>query len=173
VVPVADVIPAGSVTLTPSDCAELVPLLSNPGRLAALSPAGSQAASAGRCRAEHVMLDAEAAHRDHAIVEQVIADLKNSALGHLPSGQFSANGAWLVCAVMVYNLTRAAGALAGALHAKARTAIRRTRLISVPARIARSARRLQLHLPADRPFEPGLDDLFRRALHDPVPTATT
>ncbi len=74
---------------------------------------------------------------------------------------------------MVYNLTRAAGALAGALHAKARTAIRRTRLISVPARIARSARRLQLHLPADRPFEPGLDDLFRRALHDPVPTATT
>jgi hypothetical protein len=31
------------------------------------------------------MLQAEAAHRGHAIVEQVIADLKNSALAHLPS----------------------------------------------------------------------------------------
>jgi hypothetical protein len=31
------------------------------------------------------MLDAEATHRDHAIVEQVIADLKSSALAHLPS----------------------------------------------------------------------------------------
>jgi hypothetical protein len=39
------------------------------------------------------MLDAEAAHRDHAIIEQVIADLKNSALAHLPSGCFTANAA--------------------------------------------------------------------------------
>jgi hypothetical protein len=117
-------------------------------------------------------LDAEAAHRDHAIVEQVIADLKNSALAHLPSGDFSANGAWLTCAVMAYNLTRAAGALAGSLHTRARTATLRTRLINVAARLARSARRLVLHLPRDWPYEPGLDELFRRALHDPVPTAT-
>ena len=32
------------------------------------------------------MLQAESDHRDHAIVEQVIADLKASALAHLPSG---------------------------------------------------------------------------------------
>ena len=113
----------------------------------------------------------EAEHRDHAVVEQVIADLKNSALAHLPSGDFSANGAWLACAVMAYNLTRAAGALAGSLHTTARTATLRTRLINVAARLARSARRLVLHLPRAWPFEPGLDDLFRRALHDPVPTA--
>ena len=31
------------------------------------------------------MLAAEADHRRHAIIEQVIADLKNSALAHLPS----------------------------------------------------------------------------------------
>jgi hypothetical protein len=61
------------------------------------------------------MLDAEAAHRDHAIIEQVIADLKHSALAHLPSGRFAANAAWLACATMAYNLTRAAGALAGAI----------------------------------------------------------
>ena len=118
------------------------------------------------------MLDAEAAHRDHAIIEQVIADLKNSALAHLPSGDFDANAAWLCCATMAYNLTRAAGALAGTLHAKARTATLRTKLINVAARLARSARRLVLHLPRDWPWEAGLDELLRAALHDPV-TATT
>ena len=39
------------------------------------------------------MLDAEATHRDHAIVEQVIAELKNGPLAHLPSGIFTANAA--------------------------------------------------------------------------------
>jgi hypothetical protein len=39
------------------------------------------------------MIDAEATHRDHAIIEQVIADLKDSALAHLPSGHFNANAA--------------------------------------------------------------------------------
>src|SRR5437867_2027987 len=53
-------------------------------------------------------LDAEAAHRGHAIIEQVIADLKNSAIAHLPSGAFAENGAWLVCAAIAFNLTRGA-----------------------------------------------------------------
>jgi hypothetical protein len=35
----------------------------------------------------------EAEHRDHAVVEQVIADLKDQALAHFPSGEFNANGA--------------------------------------------------------------------------------
>jgi hypothetical protein len=80
------------------------------------------------------MLAAEAAHRDHAIVEQVIAELKGGPLAHLPDvGTFTANAAWLVCAAMAFNLTRAAGALAGALHAKSRTATIRAQLIAVPA----------------------------------------
>jgi hypothetical protein len=33
-------------------------------------------------------LAAEATHRDHAILEQVIAELKNGPLAHLPSGVF-------------------------------------------------------------------------------------
>jgi hypothetical protein len=49
-------------------------------------------------------LAAEATHRDHAIVEQVIADLKDSALAHLPSGVFTANAAWLACAAISHNL---------------------------------------------------------------------
>jgi hypothetical protein len=37
------------------------------------------------------MLAAEAEHRRHAIIEQVIADLKNGPLAHPPSGKFAAN----------------------------------------------------------------------------------
>jgi hypothetical protein len=117
------------------------------------------------------MLDAEATHRDHAIIEQVHADLKDSALAHLPSGQFNANAAWLVCAAIAHNLTRAAGALASAFHARARTGTIRAQLINTPARVARSANRLILHLPQHWPWEPALDELFRVALHDPLPAA--
>jgi Transposase DDE domain group 1 len=116
-------------------------------------------------------LAAEATHRDHAIVEQVIAELKNGPLAHLPSGVFAANAAWLVCAAIAHNLTRAAGALAGGRHRRARTATVRAQLIATPARIAHSAHRQVLHLPHDWPYEPGLDELFRRALHDPLPAA--
>ena len=116
------------------------------------------------------MLAAENTHRAHAIVEQVIADLKNGPLAHLPSGKFGANSAWLVCAAMAFNLTRAAGALAGPPH-PAPTGTIRAQLIHIPARLARSAHRQVLHLPRDWPWEPGLDELFRRALHDPLPTA--
>ena len=117
------------------------------------------------------MLAAEATHRDHAIVEQVIAELKNGPLAHLPSGRFTANAAWLVCAAISHNLTRAAGALAGGRHRRTRTRTIRTQLITTPARIAHSAHQQTLHLPRDWPYEPGLDELFRRALHDPLPAA--
>ena len=59
------------------------------------------------------MLSEEADHRRHAIIEQVIADLKNGPLAHLLSGKFTANAAWLVLGAMAFNLTRAAGVLAG------------------------------------------------------------
>lgn len=117
------------------------------------------------------MLAAEATHRDHAVVEQVIAELKNGPLAHLPSGRFAANAAWLVCAAMALNLTRAASALAGGHHRRTRIATIRARLIATPARLAHSAHCQVLHLPRDWPWEPGLDELFRRALHDPLPTA--
>jgi hypothetical protein len=116
------------------------------------------------------MLDAEATHRGHAVVEQVIAELKNGPLAHLPSGKFAANAAWLVLAAIAFNLTRAAGCLASTFHARARTATIRAQLINLPARIARSARRLTLHLPANWPWQPGWQHLFTAA-HAP-PTTT-
>ena len=100
------------------------------------------------------LVEAESTHRGHAIIEQVIADLKGSALAHLPSGQFAANAAWLVCAAIAFNLTRALGVLAGGTLVKATTATIRTRIINLPARIARSARRLRLRLPRDWTWQP-------------------
>ena len=56
---------------------------------------------------------ADKTRRRHAIVEQVHADLKQSALVHLQSGKFNADAAWLVCVVIAFNLTRAAATLTG------------------------------------------------------------
>jgi hypothetical protein len=75
--------------------------------------------------ADSTVLDTVAAdktHRGHAVIEQVHSDLKNSALAHLPSGVFTANAAWLVLAVIAFNLTRAAGTVAAPDLAKATTA---------------------------------------------------
>ena len=118
------------------------------------------------------MLQAETDHRDHAIVEQVIADLKASALAHLPSGSFAANSAWLVLAAIAFNLTRAAGTLASVFHAKATTATIRRQLIAVPARLARSARCLVMHLPKDWPWQNGWDGLFNAACRPPTAATT-
>ena len=114
------------------------------------------------------MLAAEKAHRAHAIVEQVIADLKNGPLAHLPSGHFWANSAWLVCAAIAFNLTRAAGTLASAFHANATTGTIRTQLIAVPGWLARSARRLTLHLPTAWPWQRAWEQLSAAANSPPL-----
>jgi hypothetical protein len=90
----------------------------------------------------------------------VIADLKNSALAHLPSGKFTANAAWLVCAAITFKLTPTLGVLAGGTLPRATAATIRTRLINLPARIARSARRLRLRLPRDWTWQPNWQRLW-------------
>jgi hypothetical protein len=114
--------------------------------------------------------DAERDHRRHAVVEQVIADLKNGPFAHVPSGHFQANAAWLALAALAHNLTRAAGALASTFHAKATTATIRDHLINVPARLAHSARCLILHLPEHWPWTGDFTQLFH-LVHAPPPTA--
>ena len=114
------------------------------------------------------MLQAEGQHRDHAIVEQVIADAASSALAHLPSGSFHANAAWAVLWAISHNLTRAAGTLASMFHARATTSTIRAHLINVPARIARGARRLTLHLPEGWPWETAWQGLHL-AVHRQAP----
>ena len=111
---------------------------------------------------------ADKTHRGHAVIEQVRADLKNSALAHLPSGVFTANAAWLVLAVIAFNLTRAAAAITGPQLARATTATIRRKLITVPARIASSARRITLHLPTAWPWETAWTQLFTHGCGPPT-----
>ena len=118
------------------------------------------------------MIQAEAQHRDHAIVEQVFADLVSGPLAHLPSGQFPANAAWLALAAICHNLTRAAGCLAGAFFAKARGATIRGQLIAVAARIARHGRgHITMHLPEGWHRQTAWMNLFETACGPPATAA--
>ena len=110
---------------------------------------------------------ADQTHRQHAIIENVHADLKNSALAHLPSGTFTANAAWLVLAIIAFNLTLAAACTAASGLAKATTATIRRKLIHVPARVASSARQLILHLPAGWPWQDAWLRLFTHTCGPP------
>jgi hypothetical protein len=94
----------------------------------------------------------ESEHRDHAVVEQVIADLKDQALAHFPSGDFHANGAWTVLAALAHNLLRWTQLLGlpGTTVRAART-LRRW-LLSIPGRLTHHARGWTLHLPARWPW---------------------
>jgi hypothetical protein len=100
-----------------------------------------------------VLVQAEAQHRGHAIIEQVFAELIDGPLAHLPSGHFNANNAWLACIAIAHNLTRAAATLAGRRYATARAATIRRHLVNVAARTARHARSLIIHLPQHWPWQ--------------------
>jgi hypothetical protein len=94
----------------------------------------------------------EAEHRDHAVVEQVIADLKDQALAHFPSGHFHANSAWTVLAALAHNLLRWTQLL-GLPDTTVRAArTLRRRLLSIPGRLTSHARAWTLHLPARWPW---------------------
>lgn len=115
------------------------------------------------------VVEADATHRQHAVIEHVNDDLKHGPLAHFPSGRFAANAAWLSCAAIAFNLTRAGGCLASGACATARIATLRRRLINLPARIAHRARRLILHLPQHWAWESAWLALFTS---DHAPPAT-
>jgi hypothetical protein len=118
------------------------------------------------------LIQAEGQHRDHAIIEQVNADLYAGALAHLPSGHFGANAAWLVIAAIAHNLLRAAGTLTGSRYAKARTATIRRHLVTIGARTARHGRgNLILHLPAGHHREQAWQNLWAQACGPPARAA--
>jgi hypothetical protein len=94
----------------------------------------------------------ESEHRDHAVVEQVIADLKEQALAHFPSGEFNANGAWTVLGALAHNLLRWTQLL-GLPDSTVRAArTLRRRLITIAGRLTRDGRSWTLHLPARWPW---------------------
>jgi hypothetical protein len=102
-------------------------------------------------RTEDITL-VEAEHREHAVVEQVIADLKDQALAHFPSGHYGANGAWTVLAALAHNMVRWTQLL-GLPDTTVRAAhTLRRRLLAIPGRLTMHARGWTLHLPARWPW---------------------
>jgi hypothetical protein len=97
------------------------------------------------------MVAADRFHREHAVVELAIRDLKEGAgLDHIPSGHYHANAAWLACAVLAHNLGCWTTLLAGQPPVTNRT--RRTRLISLAAVIVNRSGRTLIRFPTRWPW---------------------
>jgi hypothetical protein len=100
------------------------------------------------------VVDIDRFHREHAVVELAIKDLKAGAgLEHLPSGVFSANSAWFQIAILAHNMIRWTARLGG--HDTDRLIVARTvrtRLLALPGRVVNRAGRLTLRLPTRWPW---------------------
>jgi hypothetical protein len=101
-------------------------------------------------------VEVDAFHRQHATVELAIDDWKEGAgMEHCPSGSFSANGAWLCCAVLAHDLIRWTAALGDLVEddealVVARTL--RTRYFALPARLVNRSGRPTLRMPTQWPW---------------------
>ena len=102
----------------------------------------------------------EAEHREPAIVETHIADLKDGALAHFPSGDFSANSAWCAIACLAHNLGRWAAIIGAPGEPRRAGRTFRRRYLRMPGRLTRSGRQWTLRLPSDWPWR----DAFAAAL---------
>jgi len=108
-------------------------------------------------------VDVDEFHRAHATVELAIRDLKEGAgLEHVPSGQFFANSAWLLCAALAHNLIRWTTMLGDITPEDHLTVARtvRTRFLSVPGRLVSRSGRPTLRAPLEWPWA----QAFERAL---------
>ena len=107
--------------------------------------------------------EVDAFHRAHATVELAIRDLKEGAgLEHVPSGNFHANAAWLLCAALAHDLIRWT-ALLGVLTPEEQLTVARTvrtRFLSVPGRLVSRSGRPTLRAPLEWPWA----GVFERAL---------
>ncbi len=108
-------------------------------------------------------------HREHAVVELAIRDIKEGAgLEHIPSGHYGANATWLACAVLAHNLGHWTTILAGQPPVTHRT--RRTRLIALAAVLVNHSGRPTLRFPARWPWARQFNDTLAtlRALPGPA-----
>jgi hypothetical protein len=95
----------------------------------------------------------ELEHRQHAVVELAIRDLKDQALAHFPSGKYTANAAWTVIAALAHNLLRWTQTIALPQTTTRTARTLRRRLLTIPGRLARSGRRTRLRMPARWPWQ--------------------
>jgi hypothetical protein len=96
-------------------------------------------------------IEADQFHRQHAIVELAIRELKDGGAEHIPSGHYPANAAWFASAVIAHNLTR--WTITIGKHQPVNTRTLRTRIIAVPAVAANRSRQHTLRFPARWPWQ--------------------
>jgi hypothetical protein len=111
----------------------------------------------------------EAEHREHAVVELTVRDLKDQALAHFPSGQFNANSAWTVVSAIAHNLTRWTTVIGLPGHTVRTARTVRRRLLQIPGRLTRTARQWTLHLPARWPWQTDFITALDRIAALPAP----
>jgi hypothetical protein len=115
--------------------------------------------------------EVDAFHRAHASVELAIRDLKEGAgLEHCPSGNFSANSAWLQCAVLAHNLIRWTATIAGPLDGLTVARSVRARLIALPGRIVNRSGTPMLRLPVRWPWAEQFTNRLAKIRALPLPT---
>jgi len=108
-------------------------------------------------------VEVDAFHRRHAVVELCIDDWKEGAgMEHCPSGDFSANAAWMCCAVLAHNLIRWSAKLGDLVDDDTLVVARtlRTRYFSVPGRLVNRSGTPTLRGPTHWPWATS----FSRAL---------
>ena len=115
------------------------------------------------------MIEADQFHREHAVVELAIRDLKEgTGLEHIPSGHYHANCAWLACAVLAHNLGHWATQLTGQPPITNRT--RRTRLIALAAVLVNRSGKPTLRFPARWPWANQFDQTLNALRALPAPS---
>ena len=107
----------------------------------------------------------EARHRAHARVEDRIRHAKDTGLSRLPSREYAINEAWIACMTLAADLTAWLRLLAlpDSLKACEPKALR-YRLLHVPARLTRGARRQRLRFPRTWPWAEALLATFTNVM---------
>jgi hypothetical protein len=113
-------------------------------------------------------IEADRFHRNHAVVELAIRELKDGGAAHIPSGHYAANAAWFGCAVIAHNLARWTITIGG--HDPINNRTLRVRIIAVPAVAVNRSGRHTLRFPSRWPWRDDFTTMLTnlRALPGPA-----
>jgi len=118
-------------------------------------------------RTDLTTVEADQFHRNHAIVELAIRELKDGGATHIPSGHYPANAAWFASAVIAHNLARWAVIIGG--HEPVNTRTLRTRIIAVPAVAVNRSGRHTLRFPSRWPWQDDFTTMLQNLRSLPGP----
>jgi Transposase DDE domain group 1 len=118
------------------------------------------------------LIQAEGQHRDHAVVEQVFADVTSGPLAHMPSKTWIVNCGWVLAANLAADLSawcRLLGLYDQEDLKDAEPDTLRYRLLSLPARLVRHARARTLKISRTWPWKEAFLACWQRLCALPAP----